>query len=74
MVARAQSAYTAANAAGVVVVTLTVHNTLAPVVTPPFTEGATVTETLAATAGFDYINDPNTLHNVLLVDDKAEIV
>jgi uncharacterized membrane protein len=69
-ISRSQSTFDATAAPGnVLTVTFTVHNNLPPLDAPQLDPGATVTETVAALAAFDYGQDPNRLRHVLVTDE-----
>ncbi|MBN1888015.1 MAG: hypothetical protein JW850_08485, partial [Thermoflexales bacterium] len=69
-VSRVQSAYVASDAvSGTLVVTFTVSNNHAPAIAPPQPPpAATITDAVNAVAAVDFSQDPNVIHNVLLVD------
>lgn len=68
-VSRVQSAYQAAAAVeNTVVITFTVTNNQPRMRMPTVSDSATITETLDVLAAFDLADDPNTLHDVALVD------
>lgn len=69
-VSHVQSAFTyAGTLAGTLVVTLTVTNLQSPTNLPQLPASATLTDTLTAAALWDFQNDPNTIMDVLLVDE-----
>ncbi|MCB0250941.1 MAG: transglutaminase domain-containing protein, partial [Anaerolineae bacterium] len=63
-----QSTFDPATAASGLVVTVTVRNNLGPVVVPPITAGADITDTIAAMRSVDFDADPNTVRDVILSD------
>ncbi len=66
-IARVQSAYVPQDTiSNTLVITLTVTNNLLPTTFPTLDPSATVTEALAVFEAFDYSNDPNTLHHVVV--------
>lgn len=67
-VSRVQSNY---EVSGALTITYTVTNNRPPTLFPDITPGATMTETVAATAGFDSGRDPNTVRGVLLTTTLA---
>lgn len=68
-VSRIQSAYDSASLTdNTMVITVTIRNTLPPVNLPTIPDTATLTETLDIIKAVDYVNDPNTIHNVVLAD------
>jgi hypothetical protein len=74
-ISRVQSAYAGASAVNnTLVVTFTVTNNQPPASVPqlPDPDTATITETIEIVSKVDFSNDPNTIHNVLLVDTLTE--
>lgn len=68
-VSRVQSAATAADAAGgILTITFTVRNNLQPVLAPDIPASASIQERSVALAAFDATADPNTVHDIVLVD------
>ena len=66
---RVQSAQSAADvSAGVLQVTFTVRNNLAPLNSPGRPATETITQTVARLSAFNYAGDPNTIHNVVVAD------
>ena len=69
IVAKTQSAWTAASTlSNTLVVTFTVRNNQAPLLTPDIDPDGTFTDTIASVLAVNYDNDPHTLHNVILTD------
>lgn len=69
-ISRVQSAYIPSVAiSNTLYVTYTVINNLPPTSLPQVEAGSTITETLSALAGFDFSNDANVIHNILLTDE-----
>ncbi|WP_205704014.1 transglutaminase domain-containing protein, partial [Candidatus Chloroploca sp. Khr17] len=74
-VTRVQTAVTPAGAsAGLVTLTYTLRNNLAPVTAPVPPPGATITETIAFAATYDAASDPNTIRSLLLTTSLAEAI
>ncbi len=65
-VSRVQSSYLASPLDGTLTITYTVANNHPPTVFPVVPPGATITETLNLTSGFNSSRDPNTIRDVLL--------
>ncbi|MBN1314433.1 MAG: hypothetical protein JXA42_03160, partial [Anaerolineales bacterium] len=71
-VSRVQSAFRYADTmTGTLVVTWTVTNNQSPAEMPELPASATLTDTLAAAAAWDYTDDPHTIKDVLLVDKMS---
>ncbi|HEY0739779.1 MAG TPA: transglutaminase-like domain-containing protein, partial [Herpetosiphonaceae bacterium] len=51
-----------------VVLTFSVTNNQSPSIAPPLPASDSITDTIAAAAGFDFSNDPNTIHDVMIAD------
>ncbi|MBN1873581.1 MAG: PKD domain-containing protein [Anaerolineae bacterium] len=69
-ISRMQSAFTAGTAvSNTLVITFTVTNNQAPVTMPAIPVTATMTDTMEAVSAIDFSQDPNVIHNVVLVDD-----
>ena len=69
-ISRAQSAYQPGDAIdNTLLITFTVTNNRPPAVVPQVPESATITDSIAIMAEFDYSNDPNTMRNVMVVDE-----
>jgi hypothetical protein len=67
-----QSAYHAgAQMEDTLVITFTVTNHLPPLIRPDLDEDATLTDTLAALAAINPLDDPNTIRHVLLADELS---
>ncbi len=70
VVSRSQTANRAADAVGgSLVITFTISNKLPPANPPALDNSATITDTVETLGNFDYTSDPNTIRNVLLVDE-----
>ncbi|CAG0937730.1 hypothetical protein TFLX_06680 [Thermoflexales bacterium] len=71
-ISRVQSAYTPELIlSNILAITLTVTNNQPPAIIPQLPPGATLTDTVQAWQSVDLRNDPNAIHNVLLVDSFA---
>ena len=68
-VSRVQSGYLASPLDGTLTITYTVSNNRPPTLFPIVPPGATITETLNLTSGFDSSRDPNTIRDVLLATE-----
>ncbi|MGB0383411.1 MAG: FG-GAP-like repeat-containing protein [Ardenticatenaceae bacterium] len=69
-ISRAQSAYQPGDAIdNTLLITFTVTNNRPPAVVPQVPASATITDSIAIMAQFDYSNDPNTMRNVMVVDE-----
>lgn len=69
ILSRAQSAYSDVAANGTLTVTLSVSNEQLPMLTPQIDATATVTESAELLATFNYLNDPNTIRNIVITDE-----
>ncbi|MCI0575292.1 MAG: transglutaminase family protein [Chloroflexi bacterium] len=74
-VGKVQSAYRVADTIdATLIITFTVHNNRPPASIVQLPAGATITDTLALFATVDLTDDPNTVRNVVLVDQLSDEV
>ena len=72
-VSRVQSSYLASPVDNSLTITYTVSNNRPATLFPDVPPGATITETIGLTAGYDNSQDPNTLRDVLLTVDLKTV-